>query len=148
MNQQTRTEAIMEILRKNGYVTVEYLTEKIKYSPTTVRRDLALLEEQGKVKRTYGGVEIIGKDEVPFKHRRHFMRKEKRTIAFEAARLVRDGDTILLDPSSTVSYLVDYLLEKKHLTVVTANLKLGMLLFEYGINVYTLAGCITGTNAS
>ena len=49
MYQQERMDEIMKILQKNHYVTVDYLVKEIKYSPASIRRDLTLLEKQGKV---------------------------------------------------------------------------------------------------
>ena len=39
-------DAIVDILKQNGYVTVKYLTEELHYSNATVNRDLNLLEKQ------------------------------------------------------------------------------------------------------
>ena len=47
MYQQERMDEIMRILKKNHYVTVDYLVKEIKYSPASIRRDLTLLEKQG-----------------------------------------------------------------------------------------------------
>ena len=43
MYQQERMDAIMELLKKNHYVTVDFLVEKIRFSPASIRRDLTLL---------------------------------------------------------------------------------------------------------
>ena len=56
MYQQERMDQIMKILKENHYVTVDYLVKEIRYSPASIRRDLTLLEKQGLVTRSYGGV--------------------------------------------------------------------------------------------
>ena len=69
MFQTERIEAIMNILKKNGYVTVKYLTEELKYSNATINRDLTIMEKQKLVKRSYGGVELLEKTSIPLPFR-------------------------------------------------------------------------------
>lgn len=146
MFQQERMDEIIKILQTNNYVTVDYLAKELDFSPSSIRRDLTLLEKQGRVKRSYGGVEITksGKN-VPFKFRQHQFNKEKTSIAKAAAELVHDGDTIFLDHSSTVQHMANFLLKKKNLRVVTSNLTLAMYLNERGVTVYTVCGKIVET---
>ena len=143
MYQQERMDEIMKILQANSYVTVDYLAKKLMYSPSSIRRDLTLLEKQGRVKRSYGGAEITksGKN-TPFRFRQHQFNKEKSLIAKAAVQLVNDGDTIFLDHSSTVQHMANFLLKKKDLRVITSNLTLAMYLNEHGVNVYTVCGRI------
>jgi len=95
MYQQERMDQIMKILKENHYVTVEYLVEKIRYSPASIRRDLTLLEKQGLVKRSYGGVTLGDANISPYRFRQHSMKVAKNAIAKRAADLVKDGDTVL-----------------------------------------------------
>ncbi|MBQ7038932.1 MAG: DeoR/GlpR transcriptional regulator, partial [Clostridia bacterium] len=81
MYQSERMSEIMKILNKYHYVTVDYLVEKIMYSPASIRRDLTLLEKQGLVKRSYGGVEIKSDTATPFMFRQHSMKTAKNRIA-------------------------------------------------------------------
>lgn len=143
MFQQERMDKIMEILQRDNYVTVEYLAGELDFSPSSIRRDLTLLEKQAKVKRSYGGVELTqaGKN-VPFRFRQHKQNKEKSLIAKEAIKLVKDGDTIFLDHSSTVQHMANFLLSKKNLKIITSNLTLAMYLNEHGATVYTVCGRI------
>ena len=85
MYQQERLDKILKILKNIHYSTVDYLVEQIHYSPASIRRDLSLLEKQGLVKRSYGGVEIIEENVAPFKFRQHSMKSEKNKIAASAA---------------------------------------------------------------
>ena len=136
-------DRIMDILIQNNYVTVEHLAKELEYSPSSIRRDLSLLEKQGRVKRSYGGVELTRSGtNVPFKFRQHQFNKEKSAIAKEAANLVNDGDTIFLDHSSTVQHMANFLVKKKDIRIVTSNLTLAMYLNERGMNVYTVCGKI------
>ena len=53
-----REKEILDILKQTGYATVEYLSQKMCISPSSIRRDLSSMEAQGLVLRSYGGVQI------------------------------------------------------------------------------------------
>lgn len=143
MYQQERLDKIIEILKNIHYSTVDYLVEQIHYSPASIRRDLALLEKQGLVKRSYGGVEILEETVTPFKFRQYSMKSEKNKIAAAAADLVKNGDTVFLDASTTTQYMGHYLSEKKDICVITNNIMLASHLKESGICVYCTGGMLT-----
>ena len=57
---ETRREAILEVLRRDGSVRVSQMTESTGVTPVTIRRDIAQLEEEGIVRRVHGGAVLIG----------------------------------------------------------------------------------------
>ena len=140
MYQQERMDEIMKILKKNHYVTVDYLVKEIKYSPASIRRDLTLLQKQGLITRSYGGVTYKDANISPFRFRQHSMKTAKNAIAKKAASLVKNGDVVFLDGSSTTQYMGRFLIEKKGITVVTCNMLLADFLSEHGINTYCTGG--------
>lgn len=140
MFQNERISAITEILRRNGYVTVKYLTEVLHYSNATINRDLNVMEKQNLVKRSYGGVELVQEIGIPLPFRYEKMKSAKRKIAQKAAEYVQDGDTIFIDASTTAEYMGRYLLDKKDITVITNNMALVMFLSEYNIRAICLGG--------
>ena len=140
MYQQERMDEIMKILKKNHYVTVEYLVKEIKYSPASIRRDLSLLEKQGLITRSYGGVTYKDANISPFRFRQHSMKSAKNAIAKKAATLVKNGDVVFIDGSSTTQYIGHFLTDKKGITVVTCNMLLADFLSEHGINTYCTGG--------
>lgn len=140
MFQKERMDAIVDILKQNGYVTVKYLKEELHYSNATVNRDLNLLEKQNLVKRSYGGVELVEPKNVPLLFRYHKMKSAKNKIGQKAAEYVRDGDTIFVDASTTTEYMGRHLIDKKDITVITNNMALVMLLSEYNIRTICLGG--------
>lgn len=142
MYQSERMNEIMKILNEYHYVTVDYLVGKIRYSPASIRRDLTLLEKQGLVKRSYGGVEIKSDTSTPFMFRQHSMKTAKNRMAEQAAKLVRDGDTVFVDGSSTAQYMGHFLANKKDITVITNNMLLASYLSENGITVYCTGGFV------
>ena len=143
MSQKIRYEQILNILEKRGYVTVRYLVNALHYSSATINRDLNEMQILGLVKRSYGGVEAVKRGHLPpLLERQFYMKKEKRRIAHEAAKLIQNGDTVFLDGSTTVQYLVPFLSDKKQLTVITNNMRLAIELGDLDIDVICLGGHI------
>lgn len=142
MYPKERLERILAILKKNGYVTVKYLTDELHYSTATINRDLNLLEKQKLIKRSYGGVELIKNQGTSFVFRHHKMRAVKNKLAKRAAEFIKDGETIFIDGSTTSQCLSQYLITKKDLTVITNNMALATFLSENGVTVICLGGKI------
>lgn len=143
MYQKERIDKITDILEKNGYVTVKFLTETLHYSTATINRDLNIMEKQKLVHRTYGGVELVKRKDVPLPFRYHKMKSTKEKLGKAAAGLVSDGDIIFLDGSTTTDYIGIHLTDKKDITVITPNIRLTAFLSEYGINMICLGGTVT-----
>ena len=55
MNQQQRQDAIVELVRHQGYASIEQLTEHFTVTPQTIRRDLNALSAEGLIRRVHGG---------------------------------------------------------------------------------------------
>ncbi len=142
MYSKERLERIMKIVEEYNYVTVKYLVKTMNYSNATINRDLKTLENQGRIKRTYGGVELIKTKAIPMEFRYHKMKHEKRLIAKAAAKFIDDGDIIFIDDSTTTHFLKDFIFDKTNLTVITNNISLVMRLSECGIKVICLGGTL------
>ena len=142
MYQKERLDSIMDILKKNGYVSVKYLTEELHYSNATINRDLNILQKQKLIKRSYGGVELVKSKATPLVFRYHKMKSAKNKIAKAAAEFINDGDTIFVDGSTTSQYMAQHILNKKNLTVITNNMALVSYLSEYNIKAICLGGTV------
>ena len=107
MKPKQRQAAILEYLRTHGKTSVEDLTKHFGTTGTTIRKDLTLLEEEGEVLRTYGGV-VLSRDEgdQPIDRKTHINTEKKRQIARAAANLINDGDSLIFDAGSTVLQMV------------------------------------------
>ena len=94
---------ILEILQSKKKASTEELAEKLYVSPSTVRRKLNALQKKGLAVRIHGGAQIgDGSEFLPsFATRSHQNAPEKKRIALTAARLIRNGDLIFLDGSSS-----------------------------------------------
>ena len=125
---EERRNRLLELVRRSGFVSLPDLTEELSVSASTIRRDLDFLEEAGETKRTHGGVFYTGPSpKLPhFEQRKQSDWDKKRQIATEAAALVRDGDTLLLDGGSTTYELAQQLVNRS-IQVVTNSLPVANL---------------------
>lgn len=119
----SRLVQIEQLLADGDAVTVGELTDRLGVSEATVRRDLEALQESGIAQRTHGGAVAVGGGfrELPFPLRSREQVAEKRAIAYQAARVVRPGDTVFLGGGSTTLRLAEELADVD-LTVVTNSL--------------------------
>lgn len=139
-----RQEEIIKILEKSKSISVTKLAKLLYVSQPTIRRDLSLLEEQGKVQRTHGGVVLrkLSDAEIPLMFREEQNNASKKSIAEKASKLISDGDVIFLDASSTVSYLIPHLERFNDIVVVTNSPKTSMKLGERNIKNYCTGGLL------
>lgn len=113
-----RHAEMLALIRERQKVLVDELCEIFDVSPMTVRRDLQVLENQGKINRFHGGAEID--QQMPNSGDRADVSTCRAMISRYAASLVEDGDTILINGSCTALDLLDHL-EDKRVTVYTNN---------------------------
>ena len=129
------------MIRSRGFASLPELADQLQVSESTVRRDLDYLEEVGTAKRTHGGVFYTGPSpKLPhFDERQPAQWDKKKAIALEAAKLVEDGDTILLDGGST-TYEVARLLVGRRLQIVTNSLPVANLFASNANNDLVIVG--------
>lgn len=157
MLQLERQKNIMDYLHHHHSATIRELARAVYTSEASVRRDLARLEAGGHVERIYGGVLLAGNKNnvLPLNVRETANAAGKEIVAQKAAQLVKDSDTIILDASSTAYRICHHIRDRKHLRVITNNLKVCQALADCeDIQVYCTGGtfvghssCFLGTNA-
>lgn len=139
-----REKLILKKILKDKRVTVKELAEYLYVSEPSIRRDLASLEKQNLIKRIHGGAIIESHStsylKIPFAIREMEDFDAKCIIAKKASELVKDGDVIMLDASSSAYAMIPYLAEKNNITVITCGIKALIQLGEYGINVCSTGG--------
>jgi len=149
---EERRAKIVELLQKSGKVTVAELARILKVSQMTIRKDLDLLEQDGELLRTHGGAILPthSKSEWNFIRKIHQMENEKRAIAAKAVTFIEDGDTVIIDSSSTNYYLALEVAKRnwKHLTVVTDNVFIAEKLMEGHVDVLVLGGVVRENSLS
>ena len=119
-----RRKKILELLRDNGSVSVSALSELFSVSEETIRRDLQKMEEEGLLKRAYGGAFLgdVVRQDVPISIRRNTYREGKCRIGRVCAEMINNGDTIMLDSSSTALRIASEIKGKSNLIVITNSL--------------------------
>jgi DeoR/GlpR family transcriptional regulator of sugar metabolism len=124
---QRRTK-MLSILNENKSILVNEIAQKFQVTEETIRRDLKLLEKQGNLIRTHGGAVLPDdiKEEVSIKVREGINTDGKNSIAKMAAKLVNDGDIIILDASTSALYMTKYLKKKVGLTVITNSARIAI----------------------
>lgn len=144
MSVNLRHKQILDLLEKNGAVSVRALTKELYVSEPTVRRDLAELEKAGAIKRTFGGATSVldTNKQVPLFIRESMNSTAKSEICRQAAKLIKDGSTIFIDGSSTAQYLVKYLSGFKDLIVVTYSIKTAELMCKNHVKTYCTGGLL------
>lgn len=151
-----RQEEILEFVNKNKSVTVEELVSEFYVSGATIRRDLAAMEKRGLLKRSHGGAIAFysSAEESAFSVRENENTAAKKTIASLAYRLVKNGDSVFLDSSSTTGFIIPLLNNLKYLSVTTIGIRNALLLSQTNdIKIYLAGGriqnhsnSITGTD--
>jgi DeoR family transcriptional regulator of aga operon len=97
-----RRGQILDLVRRQRRATVAELAERFKTSLVTIRGDLAALAAEGGLVRTRGGaLPVRDEEEVSIDVKETLHPEQKQRIAAAAARMIRDGETILLDSGTT-----------------------------------------------
>ncbi len=132
-----REEKLLSALMENESISLEELSRKLFISLPTLRRDLVKLEANGKIIRTHGGARVVRKfadEKIPFYLRQGEHYEEKTLMAKKAIEFVSEGDTVMLDGSTSAYALIPFLAEIPKITVITSSAKSSFLLGQLGIN--------------
>ena len=116
----------MGILNRDSKVYVARLAEEFGVTEETVRRDLEKLERQNLLHRSYGGAVIAEatSEDISFVRRSGQNQASKLQIAETAYALIHEGDTIMVDSSTTCQTLLNRLARKQDITVITNSIRL------------------------
>lgn len=142
MSTTERQEKILNLLHENRHMTVEMLAEAVFTSPSSIRRDLTHLQNMCYIKRTHGGASILdGTNQVAHLNTRMTKNvKGKRKIAQKASELLKDGQNIMLDGSTTASFLIPYIAKHKNITLFTNNMITAVNAINMGIHTHCIGG--------
>ena len=151
MTTYERRQSLLDILRKQPGLRVPELALALDVSEGTVRNDLNALEEQGVLMRVHGGAVLNQQDQfqnISFVRRYQQNAAAKLAIAREAAGLVNDGDSILMDASTTAYYFAKALSERKRLRVMTNGFEVARELAQNSTNTVVLLGGVVNNESS
>jgi len=122
MLSEERQRAILEILRRDGRVLVVDLAHQFHITPVTIRKDLETLHIKGHIHRTHGGAlpaRESALEDPTLREKEKLHRKEKLQIAAAAARMVTEGQVVILDSGTTTTAIARALRNFQNLTIIT-----------------------------
>ncbi len=127
-----RRNAILEKLQVERRVVVSELSAIFDVSEETIRRDLDKLENEGYAIKSYGGA-VLNENanvDLPFNVRKNRNVIGKQKIANIIGKMVRDGERIVLDASSTAVAVSKVIKDKKDITIITNSLEIAIELSD------------------
>lgn len=146
------SEEILQKILRTGEVTVNDLAEQFNISPSTIRRSLSNLEQQGLLRRTHGGAASVEPMLYePFRHVSSFQEQEqtrvdeKRRIGLAAAELISDGEVIAFGAGTTTTQVARSIRHRKGITVVTNAINIAMeLSHRNDLKIIVTGGSLSG----
>ena len=130
MDAVTRRELALDLLQKQGELSVSELSERTGVSLMTIRRDLEVLEREGAVRRVHGGaVNVASRGYAPpYSVREEREVEAKERIGRMAASMLRERETVILDVGTTAMAVACALRGRRELTVLTYGLQIANVL--------------------
>lgn len=123
-----RRGEILERIQQTNSVKVLDLSREFGVTEETIRRDLEKLEMEGHITRTYGGA-VLNKgtsEDLSINIREGRNQEGKNRIARKVAELVENGDTLMMDSSTSAMFVARHLKDKSRITVITNSLRVPM----------------------
>jgi DeoR family transcriptional regulator, aga operon transcriptional repressor len=142
---EERRRAIVDFVNQNGRAWVHELAKKFGSSEITIRRDLDMLHERGLLYRTHGGALPIragSESDRDLTQRELQHPREKVKIAAAAARMVKQGQSIILDSGSTTTAIARALRGFQQLTVITNAINIAGELAGGNVDVILTGGML------
>lgn len=115
----SRRKEIRKLLQERNCLTIGTLSNLLRVSPSTIRRDLKVLESEGVAHSLYGGVVMKKSSLSPFLERETLNAEEKRKIGIRAAQMVNEGDVVIIDGGTTATQVARAVSERSDLQGIT-----------------------------
>lgn len=150
MKPHERQPQIEAIIRREGEVSVEMLAARFDVSTETIRRDLGILAEHGRVQKVHGGARRpLMVREPSHDQRESLCAAEKAAIGNRLADLVAPGETLFIDTGSTTLAAAPALAAIPGLTIVTNSCRLAERIARAGSDaaIHLLGGHYGADNA-
>jgi DeoR family fructose operon transcriptional repressor len=134
---------ITNIVTERQSVTIQELMKILGTSESTTRRDLSILDAEGKLTKVFGGAIakriIFRTKDATVTTRKNHNKEEKTKIAKYAATLIKANDFVYLDAGTTTELMIDFITEKTAI-FVTNGFLLAKKLSQKGLLTYILGG--------
>jgi DeoR family transcriptional regulator, aga operon transcriptional repressor len=150
---EERRRLIVDLVEQQGRATVEELAQKFGTSAVTIRADLDALARSSAIARSHGGAlpAAPAANDTPLNIKETRWHAQKLRIGQAAAKMIQDGETIILDSGSTTVEIARQIRQMKFesLTVITNALNIAMELSGLPqIRVMMLGGLLRQTSYS
>nr|CAD6616993.1 DeoR family transcriptional regulator [Rhizobium sp. Khangiran2] len=145
MHEKERHRIILSAVQEKPVVTVQEMVELTESSEATIRRDIATLHVQKKLRRVRGGAESINPPQFvglagrPFSVNETINIAQKRAIALKAVELCQDGDSIIINGGTTTFQMV-HPLAAKRVQVFTNSFPIAEHLLKNSKNTVMVSG--------
>ena len=117
-----RQTEILDLIRRDGRVTVDDLSARFDVTVQTIRRDLSDLSAAGRLERVHGGAVMpSGVTNILYEERRRLNDEGKRDIARRCARAIPYGAAVFMDIGTSTEAVALELAQHENLLVVTNN---------------------------
>ena len=146
MLQEERFMEIVKLVDSKKSVTVQELMDFLQASESTVRRDLGVLHNQGRLIKVHGGAVACNNylvADIDVEEKSSLYREEKEAIARYAASLIKEKDFVFIDAGTTTELMIDYITTKETVFVTNA-ISHAKKLARRGLTVYMLGGELKG----
>ena len=145
MLNEERRRHILDILDRDGRVLVVDLAKQFRTSQVTIRKDLDVLQAQGRVHRSHGGAlpaRESALEDPTLREKEKLHRKEKLQIAAAAASMVQEGQVVILDSGTTTTAIARALREFENLTIITNAVNIAAELSGSSLEVILTGGTL------
>jgi DeoR family transcriptional regulator, fructose operon transcriptional repressor len=145
-----RQNKILAILKNSKMIKLDELHQQIPdVSLSTLRRDIKVLEDKGKIEYLFGGaIRLVSKiGEISFIKKATMHLKEKEKICELASKIIQDQDTIYVDSGSTCTLLLKHIVNRK-IIIYTTNTQVCSILGDIGAKVILIGGNYNGFTSS
>lgn len=141
MLKEERFDKILHILASKGKVSYEILSQELKVSEDTVRRDIEALHNNGLLSKVRGGAIPVEKNPLSFVDRANYLTDKKQIIALKAQQFIHHGQTLFMDGGTTNCSIAAKIPVTTNLTIITNNISIVPILANHkNINLVLLGG--------
>ena len=145
MHRIERENIMLRLLSMRNYLHINEIVEATGASEATIRRDFLRMEENNKIRRIRGGIELLSDGETsnspnmepPFLNRMNINCEQKRKIAKAACEMINEGEVIMIDGGTTPYYMVEFI-PQFSFNVVTHSLAVAEHLIKYSNCIVSL----------
>lgn len=133
----TRQKDILALVEKRGEITIRELSEHFSVSTMTIHRDLEHLEEQRYLFKKRGAAVFVEQTD---RNDGDFYAEEKRAIGIAVAKMIKHGQSIIFDNSTTALECAKYMDLSMRCTFYTTSIETATVLSKFKNSVLYCSG--------